>query len=214
MTAKQGCAFLVSFFTAWASYAMSAESHLEQAKAAYAKKFPDRVLDQRYVSFGDLNGDGIQDFVTFYGDADYNQRGVENLQVVVFLGAKSGGFSFYEASSTVLGYERISHSVEVKNASLFLSRDGSNGCCSHWSEDYQFKMRDGDLRLIGITTMTFATDGTPDDYGSSRNLLTGEVVKWKRQGKSRTEVKSVVPKQPLVLFSEFDDAVYSEAMNL
>ncbi len=120
----------------------------------------------------------------------------------------------YKASSTISGNERVGHSVKIKNGSLFFSKDGSGGCCSHWAEDYQFKMRDGDLRLIGATTMTFATDGTSDDYGSSRNLLTGAMVKWTRQGKSRTEIKSTLPLQPLVLLSSFDDDAYSEAMNL
>ena len=214
MTTKQRCALLVSFFIAWAPCAIFAGSQLDQAKAAYAEKFPERVLNQRHVSFGDLNGDGIPDFVAFYGDADYNRRGVEDLKVVVFLGDKSGSFSFYEASLTIVGHQRVSHSVKIKNGSLFLGEDGSNGCCSHWAEEYQFKMRDGDLRLIGVTTMTFATDGTSDDYGSSRNLLTGAIVKWKLQGKFRAEVKSVVSKQPLVLFSMFDDGVYSESMDL
>ncbi|NWB95812.1 hypothetical protein HX882_07930 [Pseudomonas gingeri] len=214
MTAIQKCAFLVNFFIILTPLAVFAGNQLDQAKAAYTQKFPDRVLDPRDVSFGDLNGDGIPDFVAFYGDASYNQRGIEDLGIVVFLGGKSGSFSFYKASSTISGNERVGHSVKIKNGSLFFSKDGSGGCCSHWAEDYQFKMRDGDLRLIGATTMTFATDGTSDDYGSSRNLLTGAMVKWTRQGKLRTEVTSITPKQPLVLFSAFDDDAYSEAMNL
>ena len=122
---------------------------LDEARAAFERYAPNTRFHDYDTSFGDFNGDGITDFVTFVGDSRYNDNGVQDLKVAAFLGARDGTFTFHEASSNILGHERVTHVLKVRQQSIFLHRDGSGGCCSHWVEEFQFKMRHGRLVLIG-----------------------------------------------------------------
>jgi hypothetical protein len=184
---------------------------LPQAKDAFERYAPSSRFHDYATAFGDLNGDGITDFVTFVGDPYYNDNGVENLKAAVFLGAKDNTFNFYEVSSEILGHERVSHSLEINAQSIFLHRDGSGGCCSHWVEEFQFKMRDGRLTLIGIETSNYHPEGTTEpDTGMSANLLTGRVIKWTDSGKNRREKKMVAPALKPIPFKDFDYNIITE----
>ncbi len=184
---------------------------LPQAKAAFERYAPSSRFHDYATAFGDLNGDGITDFVTFIGDPNYNDNGVENLKIAVFLGAKDNTFNFYEVSSKIFGHERVSHELEIKQQSIFLHRDGSGGCCSHWVEEFQFKMRDGQLTLIGLEIANYHPEGIADpDTGVSANLLTGRVIKWTGTGKNRREKRTTVPTLKPVPFKDFDYDIFTE----
>lgn len=184
---------------------------LPLAKAAFERYAPSSRFHEYATAFGDLNGDGITDFVSFVGDPYYNDNGVEDLKAAVFLGAKDNTFNFYEATSEILGHERVSHSLEIRQQAIFLHRDGSGGCCSHWVEEFQFKIRDGRLKLIGVEMANYHPEGiTEPDTGVSANLLTGQVIRWTNTGKKRREKKTAVPALKPIPFKDFDYIVITE----
>lgn len=206
--------FALPIFLAFCLSSSHAEDHsqqLLQAKAAFEKYVPTNRFHDYATAFGDVNGDGITDFVTFIGDPHYSDNGVENLKVAVFLGTSDKSFIFSEATAEILGHERVSHSLEVKKQSIVLHRDGSGGCCSHWVEEFQFKMFQGTMSLIGLETATYHPDGVKtSDFGISTNLITGKIQGWagthKRSRGKATKVPSLAP----VPLSNFNYDEFSE----
>lgn len=186
---------------------------LPQAKVAFERYTPGSSFDDDATAFGDFNGDGVTDFVTFITSPNDNDTGAKNLKIAAFLGAKDNTFNFYEASSEILGHERVSHDLEIKRQSIFLHRDGSGGCCSRWDEIFQFKLRDGQLKLIGLETNTIHaedTDATDPDTGVSANLLTSQVIKWTDTGKRKQEKKITLPTLKPVPFKDFNYETFSD----
>jgi hypothetical protein len=204
---------LILAVLAWSSLLCRAEAQsalLPEAKAAFARYAPSSRFHDDATAFGDINGDGITDFATFIGDPNYSDNGVENLKIAVFLGAKGNSFNFYEVSSEIFGHERVSHGLEIKQQSIFLHRDGSGGCCSHWVEEFQFKLRDGYLMLIGLETANYHPEGITDpDTGVSANLIRGRVIKWTDTGKNRREKKTAVPALKPLPFKDFSYDTFS-----
>lgn len=196
------------------SIACSAETYstlMPQAKLIFKKYNPTSRFHEYATVFGDINGDGITDFATFIGDPNYNDKGVEDLKAVVFLGTKDKTFNFYDVSLEVLGNDRVSNSLQIKKQSLYLHRDGSGGCCSHWVEEFQFKIRNGHLTLIGLETMDIHPEGINDpDNGVSVNFLTGRQIKWGQVGKKKKKTTTVAPISEPILFKDFNYESFSD----
>ena len=176
---------------------------LVQAKTALETYAPTSRFHDYAIDFGDVNNDGLTDFVTFLGAPQYNDNGVENLKAVVFLGARGNTFTFFEESSDIQGHARVSNGLEIENQSIVLRREGVG-----WVEKFQFKMRYGRLALVGLEDSKFGPDAGKD-AGTSANLLTGRVIRWTGSGKSRREKKSSVPALGPVPFKDFDYASFS-----
>ena len=160
------------------------------AKKAFEQYAPGRVFYYKEVSFGDINNDGVTDFVTFISEPNINDGGVENLKITVFLGSRNNTFTFYEASGDTFNHGNVSQDLEIEKQSIYLRRSGSGGCCSRWEEKFQFKIRQDQLMLVGLELSSSANgeDAKPkDDYGTSANLFTQKVIKWSGYGKGRTE---------------------------
>ena len=209
---------LLLLFSCGLAHAEDTKSLVLQAKEALHHYAPDREFHEYAMDIGYLNSDDIPDFAAFIGDPNYNERGVEDLKIVVFFGTKEGSFKFYDSSSAIFGHERVSHALTIYNDSLFLSRDGSGGCCSHWVEKFQFKMRNDKLMLIGLETASFYTEEANEkDMGTSANLVTGKIMKWtqKDQIKHSGEKTKVAGLKP-VPFHEFNYETFSDqwAMSL
>ncbi|SMC25427.1 hypothetical protein SAMN02745857_02163 [Andreprevotia lacus DSM 23236] len=178
---------------------------LAQAKAAFEHYAPGAHFHEDATAFGDINGDGITDFATFLGDPNYNDHGVEDVKVLVFLGAKDHTFSLLEASRALPGHERIFYVVDIKRQSVFVHSDGSGGCCSHWGMELQFRQQASRLMLIGLESVNVYVDGSDEqESGTSANLLTGKVIDWSGSGKARREKKRVLTGLKPVSFAEFD----------
>jgi hypothetical protein len=176
-----------------------------QAKDAFERVAADRQFDIDATSFGDLDGDGIDDFATFLGDPHYDEDGVENLQVLVFKGRADGGFDLLARSGAIFGHERVSHLLQIRHGSLTLHREGSDGCCGRWFEDFQFKRRRRQLRLIGIEHGEFHPEGVAQqDEGSSTNLVTGQSEHWIGTDKHRQRKRHSVPGLKPVPLAGFD----------
>ena len=201
----------VIFIALWmvflAGPALSAEISSQQWAQAQ-KAFQARVLDRKFhdyaTSFGDFNDDGIVDFVSFVGDPNYNDHGVEDVYAIAFIGNKNGSFQYIESSGPLFGHERVSHVVRIERRSIVLHRDGSGGCCSHWAEDYRFAMRKGRLMLVGVETIVAHPIGEKEpDYGTSVNWLTGDVIRWTGEGKRKRTKRSKLNHLPTLPFRDF-----------
>ena len=183
-----------------------------RAKAAFDQVAGGRLYHLRSSTFGDLDGDGIPDFATFAGDPLYNENGIEDLQVLVFKGRADGGFDLLARSGAILGNGRVSHAVTIARGSLFLHRDGSDGCCGHWVEEFQFKQRDGQLMLIGVESSDVHPDGIhQDDEGSSVNLATGQSEHWLGSGKHVRRQRRKVPGLKPIPLAGFDYEKFTSA---
>jgi hypothetical protein len=186
-------------------------SSLLQAKTAFERAVPKQVFHDYSIAFGDLNGDGVTDFVTFIGDPDYGDKGVENLRIAVFLGGRDDTFSLAGISSEILGHERVNHVLAIRRQSIFLQRDGPGGCCYHWMEQFQFKTRGGQIELIGVELQNDHVEGTAgEDTGSSANLITGQVIKWTGTGKHKHVQKTTMPNLKPVALADFNYQAFSE----
>lgn len=195
---------------AWAQQGQA----LAQARAAFAKLAPTRHFHEDATVWADLNGDGARDFATFVGDPRYNDAGVEDQQVAVFLGQPDRSYRLQALSPTFHGHERVSHALLVQRQSLILHKDGAGSCCDHWMEEFQFKWRDGQLPLNGLETADIHPEGVQEpDRGSSVNWLTGQVIKWTGRGKRRRETRSAVPAVKPVPLQQFDHERFSTDWN-
>lgn len=204
---------LILAILVWCSLLSRAEAQspiLLQAKAAFERYAPNSHFHEHSTVFGDINGDGITDFVTFIIDSNHNDHDVENMKIAVFLGAKGNSFSLYEVSSGIGSYENdsphpSSSYLEIKRQSIFLDQEGSAGCCSIWFEKLQFKLHDGQLMLIGSETANYHPQGsTEPDTGVSANFITGRVIRWSSSGKNRREKKTSISALKPVPFKDFD----------
>ena len=181
------------------------------AQKAFEQYAPGRVFYYNQVAFGDINNDGVTDFVTFISEPNNNEDGVETLKIAVFLGTRDNTFTFYEVSGDTFNHGNVSQDLGIEKQSIFLSRSGSGGCCSRWVEKFQFKIRQDQLMFIGLELSSFDTGDEPTpkgDYGTSANLLTQKVIKWTGLGKGRTEKIITVSTLKPVALRDFSYGIY------
>ena len=170
---------------------------IKLAKDALRKEFTNTGTDPE-VSIGDINNDGVIDFSALVEDPTGN-----DLKIVVFLGGKNKTFKLYKSSGDTFKHERVYQLVQIKKGSIFLHRDGSGGCCSHWAEDFQFKLQNNEIALIGFEVSNFVAGDIPDDSGHSINFITSTMVNWKQKGKQRTEKKIKISPYELIKLENF-----------
>jgi hypothetical protein len=172
-----------------------------QARAALAQAAPGTAFEADAAAFGDLDGDGVDDFAIVAGDPHGGAAGAGNMRAYVFKGLPQGGFRLV-ASSAPVDYAVVS----IRRGSVFLNRDGASGCCAHWAHGFQFKMRDGQLMLIGVESGLYHPDGVREpDQGTSANLVTGQVEHWTgRDGKPQHRTRRAVPGLAPVPLAGFD----------
>jgi hypothetical protein len=163
---------------------------VEQAKAALQRHFAGATLDESETAFGDLNGDGIGDFATLVADDENDDYGNENVRIAVFFKRRDNTYSFYETSSKIGHNPRATLGLTIQKNALYLNRDGSNGCCSHSVEKWQFMFRQGKLMLVGLEAGSAHPEGSAEpSYTVSANLLTARVEKSKG-ARRRTNTKA------------------------
>jgi hypothetical protein len=94
-------------------------------------------------------------------------------------------------------HERHSWNVAIKYNSIFISVDGSGGCCAHYFYSFQFKRHEGVFKLIGVETqetgfnikqgndgMAIAGEIISYKNGLSINYLSSKALHWRIQGNS------------------------------
>ncbi|HEX7686105.1 MAG TPA: hypothetical protein VF453_00300 [Burkholderiaceae bacterium] len=176
-----------------------------QARAALAQAAPGVTFEPDAAAFGDLDGDGVEDFAIVAGDPHGGPDGASAMRLFLFAGARSGGFRLAAKSAPLDDAE-----VSIRRGSVFLHRDGASGCCAHWAEDFQFSLRGGQPMLIGLETAYAHPDDVQDaDHGTSVDLATGVVEHWTGRGgkparRRRSSVRGLAP----VPLAGFDDDAF------
>lgn len=119
-------------------------------------------------------------------------------------------------------HERHSWNVAIKNNSIFISVDGSGGCCSHYFYTFQFKRHEGVFKLIGVETQEtgfnikhgsdgMAVAGEMISYkdGLSINYLSSKALHWRIQGNSseKAPLQIINGKERMEKTVEFDNKI-------
>ncbi|MGN6525663.1 MAG: hypothetical protein ACTHL8_04690 [Burkholderiaceae bacterium] len=176
-----------------------------QAHAALTQAAPGAAFEPGAGAFGDLDGDGVEDFAIVAGDPHGGPDGASAMRLFVFTGLRPGGFRLAAKSAPLDDAE-----VSIRRGSVFLHRDGADGCCAHWAEDFQFRLRGGQAMLIGLETAYVHPDGVQDaDHGTSVDLATGVIERWTgREGKPSRRTRSSVRGLAPVPLAGFDDDAF------
>jgi hypothetical protein len=119
-------------------------------------------------------------------------------------------FSLYKISGSTFRHERIEQTLEIKKDALFLFREGGGSYAARGSERFQFKMRANDMMLIGVESTEFAVGDEPNDYNKSINLITGDVVQWRKNAKKRKEIKAKFTPPELIKLENFNYEKFTE----
>ncbi len=197
---------LLAIFISASSFATPVEQDLiKSASDAFQKAFPkdgQKNYNEGADSLGDINNDGVTDFVTllYTPDKDPNERG--DTQIAVFLGKKEGSFSLYKLSGSTFPHERYDQRVTIGKGSIFFYRRGGIPCCGE--DVFQFKLRAKNIVLIGSEISEFVGDDVhQNDFGKSINFITGDVMYWRQTMKKRKEIKAKFKPPALIKIEDF-----------
>jgi hypothetical protein len=201
-------AAFTAFFVALAAHGAPPDaSRTADARDALARAAPGLAFESDAAAFGDLDGDGVDDLAVVAGDRLGGATGHGAVRLFVFKGVRPGGFQLVAKSPPMDDAE-----VSIRRGSVFLHRDGASGCCAHYAEDFQFKLRGGQPLLIGLeTAFVHADDARDPDRGTSVDLATGVVERWTgRDGKPTRRARSTVRGLAPVPLAGFDDDAFRQ----
>lgn len=199
-----------------------AESIKETIKGDFLDKFyPDlnafkeiylqKDVPLEFETEGDLNGDGLKDWAGVIQrkieikdkDADESYLS-ETIQLYVLLQQKDGAYKIAEKSVETgfggLGGTYVEN-LEIKNSSIFLQIN-SKGADYAEPNFYQFKLYNGEWRLIGYRTFHLEISAD-DSVETDRNLLTGAVIVKKQKGEAKPVISQSRKKFPKLLLKDF-----------
>ena len=196
---------LLAIFISASSFAAPVEQDLiKSASDAFQNAFPkdgQKDYNEGADSLGDINNDGVTDFVTllYTPDKDPNERG--DTQIAVFLGKKEGGFSLYKLSGSTFPHERYDQRVTIGKGSIFFYRRGGIPCCGE--DVFQFKLRAKNIVLIGSEISESVDVDQNNGFGKSINFITGDVMYWRQTMKRRKEVEAKFKPPELIKIEDF-----------
>lgn len=158
---------------------------------------------------GDLNGDGLEDWVGVITrkarkiDKDLPDFEAVTAQLYVLLQEKNGSYKLAEKSKEIaIGGNEYVEALEIKTSSVFLQVN-SKGADFVEPNHYQFKLYNGEWRLIGHRTLylIIADDASVE---TDRNLLTGAVIVKKQKGNRKPTVQRSTQKFQKILLKDFE----------
>lgn len=162
------------------------------------KKSLTTIYPESKIISGDLDHDGINDFVVYATE----QTSVGMTDRVVVLKGKSGGGYEDFAKSSVIQYGTAN--IEIKNQSLYIQVDHNSINESH-TKIYQFKYRAGGIFLIGEEERSYVP--VDENHGSesitSTNHLTGKVIETEKTNGNVTRETKEKGVRKLLRLEEF-----------
>jgi hypothetical protein len=154
---------------------------------------------------GDLNGDGLEDWVGVIHGQKPDSR--PTYQLYVLLRVPQGGYHLAEKSKE----EEISgmgccwlEGLRISRASIFVQNNAKDAATME-ATTHQFKLYQGEWRLIGV--MIYYDDHTPgarSTKDTDMNLLTGTVIEKKQRGSRKPIIKRRQKKFATYLLKDFD----------
>ena len=185
---------------------------------AFKNIYMQKDIPMEFEAEGDLNGDSLKDWAGIiqrktevkFEDADEPLTSA-TAQLYVLLRQKDGGYKIAEKSleneSGGLGGTYFEN-LEIKNSSIFLQIN-SKGADYVEPNHYQFKLYNGEWRLIGYRTFHLEISAD-DSIETDRNLLTGAVIITKQKGEAKPVVRQSRKKFPKLLLKDFGFSIYEE----
>lgn len=152
-------------------------------------------------NFADINGDGFIDSVVLIEFEPQNEQEQRSIFMAIFVGRADGKFTFYKASGDTLQHVRVSQDVEIRDRSIYLTRNvwAPNGGSE---ELFQFRIRKDEIVLIGCEISAFENDGT--SAGVSINFLTQKKASWTQEKTGKKWKKEIYKSgNKLIKFDEF-----------
>ena len=202
-------ALLIAVFAVFSFGAYAAEVREPDNIEAIVKTIlPEGAFSEGEPAFGDLNHDGLPDLAVLVSTGSAEAGPGPELKIFVFLANRNGGYTHFVSSEDVFPHERVHATLTIEKGILQLNREGSGGCCSRWSEDFKFKMVNGDLVLIGTEVQSNSLGEKIDDNGASVNFLAKKVIFWRKIGKKRKEVVVALPPFELLKLRDFNYSDY------
>jgi hypothetical protein len=203
--------YIITACLVTASCAASADAVPAKVQQLIQKDFPAHRFVLEDVVFGDLNQDGRDDLAALVlttgaeGQAEAQRR-----MVAVYVGQPKGGYRHFATSGDFRPLPLVSTTVQIKKSLLLVTRSGTSGCCASWFENFQFKMRAGDVVLVGQKSSETTPGDQINGFGSTKNYLSNEAVFWRQIGKKRQEVRRTLQTYPLLKLRDFDYEGYEQ----
>jgi hypothetical protein len=128
---------------------------------------------------GDLNGDGLDDWVGAAGPVSGEDSAMNRIMVLLQtspgryeLAGSSNRFSWSDADSDAVDLQ-----IEIRKATFYVARTSRSGRCARTSRA-QFRLKGDGWRMIGAT---YRESNTPDKqtalwYSQDANLVTGDEI--------------------------------------
>jgi hypothetical protein len=172
---------------------------------ALSKTFPHHVPNATFIQIGDLTGDGVTEVATLLGDPQYNKYNKydeqdSEIRIAVLTGTKNDGYKVFALSHELPRDPNIFIFLRIQKQSLHLLTSGRG-----WADDYQFKMRDGELVLIGHESSEFgAIEDKKPFIRESFNYLTGIAVRSEKSEKRYKDKTGRFTTGKLVKLTDFN----------
>lgn len=155
---------------------------------------------------GDLNGDGLEDWVGVIHRRPADAS--PTYQLYVLLRLPQGGFHLAEKSIE----EEIPgmgccwlESLEIRRGSIYIQNNAKDASVME-AVRHQFKLHKGEWRLVGINS--YHTDHEASvDRDTEMNLLTGLVVEKKQKGDRKPVTKRHRKRFATYLLKDFDFSI-------
>jgi hypothetical protein len=173
--------------------------------AAFSKSILKEKGQVSLKATGDLNADGLQDWVGVVRRRPADSS--PTYQLYVLLRLPQSGFHLAEKSieEEVPGMGCCwAESLEIRSSSIYIQNNAKDAS-SMEAATHQFKFRQGEWRLVGmkISQTDFSTE-PPSEMDTDINLLTGLIIEKRRKGDNKPVTKSSRKKFPTYLLKDFD----------
>lgn len=173
--------------------------------AAFLKstvKGQDRLSTQ---ARGDLNGDGIRDWVGVIKSQETDAA--PTYQLYLLLGQRNGAFRVDEKTEKAeipgMGCCWL-EDLAIRRGSIFVQNNAKTASVME-AATHQFKFHKGKWRLIGLTIyLTDHTPGAEKTNDTEMNFLTGLVIEKTRKGDKRQRVHRRRQQFPVSLLRDYD----------
>jgi hypothetical protein len=195
------------------AFVSHAQEHVVPIEYENIQDFQKNISNQKkevsFDRYGDLNNDGINDWVGVLNIP--RDESPPFVQLVVLTGQPNGRFVKSVITTEVENYYEGSPSswfdVSIRNASIYIETYGKT-CCEFGSTRYQFKLFKDQWRLVGIksTSGNTVSDGNPkNDFSKIEdiNMLSGLTVVTSHRGGKKTE-RTHKRKRGVFLLDDFD----------
>ena len=173
--------------------------------AAFSKSILKEKGQVSLKASGDLNADGLQDWVGVVRRSPADSS--PTYQLYVLLRLPQGGFHLAEKSieEEVPGMGCCwAEDLKIRNSSIYIQNNAKDASTME-AATHQFKLYKGEWRLVGLRIyFTDHNPAAPETLDTDMNLLTGLVIEKRQKGDKKPVTMSRSKKFATFLLKDFD----------